>query len=314
MTIALATALQESGLRNIDHGDRDSLGPVPAAALAGLGHRSSRSWTRCTRPGSSTSTWPRCRGYSRLPLTVAAQRVQRSGYPQAYAKHEPDATLLAAALTGRAAATLTCEGRRSDGRAGRRGRRCGPRWSGTSARTCCAGAALRRRRDAVGLAAGGHGGLRRRHRSPAPEPTAPRAGHAQRGWELAHWAVAHAARCASSASRTRAGVVAEAGSGWRTERTRHGSGRRTAVAKSGSPGSSTGVTRTEPGACRSRGPGAPPSPVRSAPRRFPWAQRDVTVQRTLRTGSFARVHPQPIMRRITNSLPRLTATFARLER
>lgn len=50
-------------------------------------------------------------GYSRLPLTVAAQRVQHSGFPQAYAKHEPDATLLAAALTGRAAATLTCQGR-----------------------------------------------------------------------------------------------------------------------------------------------------------------------------------------------------------
>src|SRR5690606_10350148 len=49
--------------------------------------------------------------YTRLPLTVAAQKVQRSGYPQAYAKHEPDAALLAAALTGRSGATLTCEGR-----------------------------------------------------------------------------------------------------------------------------------------------------------------------------------------------------------
>ena len=49
--------------------------------------------------------------YTELPLTVAAQKVQRSGYPEAYAKHEPDATLLAAALTGRAAATLTCDGR-----------------------------------------------------------------------------------------------------------------------------------------------------------------------------------------------------------
>lgn len=49
-------------------------------------------------------------GYSRLPLTVAAQRVQKSGFPQAYAKHERDASLLAAALTGRAATTLTCGG------------------------------------------------------------------------------------------------------------------------------------------------------------------------------------------------------------
>ena len=58
-------------------------------------------------------------GYSRLPLTVAAQRVQRSGYPQAYAKHEPDAALLAAALTGRAPAALTCDGPRRRRRHGR---------------------------------------------------------------------------------------------------------------------------------------------------------------------------------------------------
>ena len=49
--------------------------------------------------------------YQKLPLTVAAQRVQRSGFPEAYAKHEPDAALLAAALTGHAPATLTCQGR-----------------------------------------------------------------------------------------------------------------------------------------------------------------------------------------------------------
>ena len=47
-------------------------------------------------------------GYSRLPLTEAAQPVQHSGFPQAYAKHEPDAAVLAAALTGREAASLRC--------------------------------------------------------------------------------------------------------------------------------------------------------------------------------------------------------------
>ena len=38
-TIALATAYQESKLYNIDYGDRDSVGPLPAAPVAGLGHR-----------------------------------------------------------------------------------------------------------------------------------------------------------------------------------------------------------------------------------------------------------------------------------
>ena len=66
-------------------------------------------------------------GYSRLPLTVAAQRVQRSGYPQAYAKHEPDATLLAAALTGRAACLADLR------RAGRAARRSGAGRSGEGA-------------------------------------------------------------------------------------------------------------------------------------------------------------------------------------
>ncbi len=49
VTIAIATALQESKLRNISFGDRDSLGSVPAAPEPRLGHRSRRSSTRCTR-------------------------------------------------------------------------------------------------------------------------------------------------------------------------------------------------------------------------------------------------------------------------
>lgn len=57
-------------------------------------------------------------GYSRLPLTVAAQKVQKSGFPQAYAKHEPDATLLAAALTGRSPAALSCTASEAEGRPG----------------------------------------------------------------------------------------------------------------------------------------------------------------------------------------------------
>ena len=47
-------------------------------------------------------------GYTGLPLTVAAQQVQRSGYPDAYAKHEADATMLSAALIGRKTAELSC--------------------------------------------------------------------------------------------------------------------------------------------------------------------------------------------------------------
>ncbi|MFF3657500.1 heavy metal transporter [Streptomyces olivochromogenes] len=110
VAIALATALQESGLRNIQHGDRDSLGLFQQRPSQGWG-TTKQIMDPTYAAGMFYEHLAKVPGYTRLPLTVAAQRVQRSGYPQAYAKHEPDATLLAAALTGRAAATLTCEGR-----------------------------------------------------------------------------------------------------------------------------------------------------------------------------------------------------------
>ncbi|MFG3153849.1 heavy metal transporter [Streptomyces sp. NPDC048219] len=110
VTIALATALQESGLRNIDYGDRDSLGLFQQRPSQGWG-TAREIMDPAYSAGMFYDHLAEVPGYTRLPLTVAAQRVQRSGFPDAYAKHEPDATLLAAALTGRSAATLTCEGR-----------------------------------------------------------------------------------------------------------------------------------------------------------------------------------------------------------
>jgi hypothetical protein len=41
-------------------------------------------------------------------VTEAAQAVQRSGFPDAYAKHEPMARSFASALTGNSPAALTC--------------------------------------------------------------------------------------------------------------------------------------------------------------------------------------------------------------
>ncbi|MFC8871864.1 heavy metal transporter [Streptomyces sp. NPDC057148] len=110
VTIALATALQESTLRNIDHGDRDSLGLFQQRPSQGWG-TPEEIMDPAYSAGMFYDHLVEVPGYTRLPLTVAAQRVQRSGFPDAYAKHEPDATLLAAALTGRSAATLTCQGR-----------------------------------------------------------------------------------------------------------------------------------------------------------------------------------------------------------
>ncbi len=102
VTIALATALQESTLRNIDYGDRDSVGLFQQRPSQGWG-TVEQIMDPVYSAGKFYEGLAEVPGYSRLPLTVAAQRVQRSGFPQAYAKHEPDAALLSAALTGRRA-------------------------------------------------------------------------------------------------------------------------------------------------------------------------------------------------------------------
>ena len=43
-----------------------------------------------------------------MEITVAAQTVQRSGFPEAYADHEADARVLASALTGNSPHAFSC--------------------------------------------------------------------------------------------------------------------------------------------------------------------------------------------------------------
>ncbi|WP_455433283.1 heavy metal transporter [Streptomyces luteogriseus] len=197
VTIALATALQESALRNIRHGDRDSLGLFQQRPSQGWG-TPKEIMDPTYSAGEFYDHLVKVPGYTRLPLTVAAQRVQRSGFPQAYAKHEPDAALLAAALTGQSAATLTCEGRPAATRAS------GP--DGVRA-------ALVRDfgRDVLEPAgAEVNGGASTATPTPSPSgadgidgrtvtlpvaadtPSGTGRNLDQRGWQLAHWAVANA--------------------------------------------------------------------------------------------------------------------------
>ncbi|MFF8773702.1 hypothetical protein [Kitasatospora sp. NPDC015120] len=107
VTISLATAMQESKIRNLSGGDRDSVGLFQQRPSQGWG-----TVQQIMDPVYATNKFldglVKVPGYTRLPLTDAAQQVQKSGYPQAYAKHETKATLLASALTGREAASLNC--------------------------------------------------------------------------------------------------------------------------------------------------------------------------------------------------------------
>jgi hypothetical protein len=179
VTIALATAMQESALHNIRHGDRDSLGLFQQRPSQGWG-TAQQILDPVYAAGKFYDHLVKIPGYSRLPLTVAAQKVQHSGFPQAYAKHEANASLLTAALTGRRAAALTCTAgpQTENGEAGDP-----EQVRATLVREFGADVLPQAQAQAVSLDAVGD--------DTGDEVTIP-APTEQRGWELAHWAMAQA--------------------------------------------------------------------------------------------------------------------------
>ncbi|MFC5718839.1 hypothetical protein ACFP1Z_01425 [Streptomyces gamaensis] len=233
VTIALATSMQESGLRNIHHGDRDSLGLFQQRPTQGWG-----SAQQITDPVYATGKFydhlVQVPGYSRLPLTVAAQKVQRSGFPQAYAKHEPDAALLSSALTGREEAAFSCTTSPPDGKPG------DPAAVRTKLRREFGAAVLPT--VTVGSGKDGRGGADAKDSVAArtvtvPVQTAPPdGGPARRGWQLASWAVAHAAelRIERVSFAGRVWSAEHSADGWRKEPPAAGGG------TAGSPGTAPG--------------------------------------------------------------------------
>jgi len=111
--IAIATALQESGLRNLanlgSRNDHDSVGLFQQRPSMGWGtvqqimdpqYSSRKFYERLVK----VNNW------QTISLTDAAQQVQRSAFPDAYAKHEPLASQVVNVLAGgaaRAAAAVT---------------------------------------------------------------------------------------------------------------------------------------------------------------------------------------------------------------
>ncbi|AYF99617.1 LysM peptidoglycan-binding domain-containing protein [Protaetiibacter intestinalis] len=108
IVIALAAAMQESSLRNIDYGDRDSLGLFQQRPSTGWGTReqilNAPHAARLFYGGPSNPNAGVTRGLLDIPgwqsmsLTQAAQAVQISAYPNAYAKWETSATAWLAQL------------------------------------------------------------------------------------------------------------------------------------------------------------------------------------------------------------------------
>lgn len=105
--VALATAKQESNLRNIDYGDADSLGLFQQRPSQGWG-----SPAQITDPvyaaGKFYDALLKVPDWQDLSVTKAASDVQHNAYPNAYADWEPRATALAGALMGTTNGELSC--------------------------------------------------------------------------------------------------------------------------------------------------------------------------------------------------------------
>jgi hypothetical protein len=107
VTIALAASLQETQLRNLPYGDLDSVGLFQ--------QRPSQGWGTAAQimdPNFSASAFydhlAQVSGWQSIAVTQAAQLVQRSATPTAYAQWENEARSLARILTGEVSAGLSC--------------------------------------------------------------------------------------------------------------------------------------------------------------------------------------------------------------
>jgi hypothetical protein len=173
-TIAIATALQESKLRNLTYGDRDSLGLFQQRPSQGWGTKA-----EVTDPVYASNAFydvlVKIEGYRTLSVTKAAQKVQRSAFPSAYAAHEAEARVLASALSGYSPGAFTCVLGTPTGGSER------PAANGLTPRANAVAKAAERELGATVTASGAKGTSLELHLPAASTVTA---------WAVAQWAVA----------------------------------------------------------------------------------------------------------------------------
>jgi hypothetical protein len=97
VVIALATALQETHLRNLPYGDRDSLGLFQQRPSQGWG-TPAQVQDPAYAAGRFFDHLVQVPGWESGRLTDVAQAVQRSAAPEAYQRWEPTAQSIAASL------------------------------------------------------------------------------------------------------------------------------------------------------------------------------------------------------------------------
>lgn len=107
VTIAYATALQESDLENLSYGDRDSVGVFQQRPSQGWGTRQ-----QLLDPIYATSRFfaalASVPGYRHLLVYQAAQAVQRSADGYAYSQYAPQGAAMAAGFSGHLARAVWC--------------------------------------------------------------------------------------------------------------------------------------------------------------------------------------------------------------
>lgn len=179
-SIALATAYQESKLKNIDYGDRDSVGLFQQRPSQGWGTEE-----QIMDPVYASTAFyeklAKVKGYEKMEITVAAQKVQRSAFPDAYGDHELEGRLFASALTGQSGPELECDLALAGGPAHPENVRKAlarefPRLTESGEVSSSLGSAGKDSPDGAGATT-----------------VVIRPGDERRGWALANWAVAHAA-------------------------------------------------------------------------------------------------------------------------
>ena len=107
VSIALATAYQESKIQNLPGGDADSLGLFQQRPSQGWG-TAGEIMDPVYAINAFYDALVKISDYQSIDITVAAQEVQHSAYPSAYAQHETEARTVASALTGYSPAAFSC--------------------------------------------------------------------------------------------------------------------------------------------------------------------------------------------------------------
>jgi hypothetical protein len=178
-TIGIATALQESKLINLTGGDRDSIGLFQQRPSQGWG-TAEQVHDPVYASNAFYDVLVQVEGYQSLPITQAAQKVQRSAFPSAYADHEPEARLWASTLTGYSPGGLSCVlAQVPDGPA----QKVGP--NGLTPRAATLADAAAKAAGRRGVAAPSGAGTAVLFGATATDPKVS-------AWALAHWAVARA--------------------------------------------------------------------------------------------------------------------------